>query len=294
MLTEGYSINADIRIDLNNHSLTGNLDESMFTVGANGILALGGGSIENKAQVIDVGNGGTVRILNGSYTSTTEEPFLVSPHGTLIVDDGEIIGSDAAIKCYGSDNQNGDNQGCYATVVINDGTLIGLDGPAISTGESAGMGHNSISIEGGHLEGNVQSVGYEAVGVYIANNDTFVLRDGDIIANGGTGICMRGGDVTISGGSITAINFDKNGNIISDGMIGGDPTIMKGCSAIIYHESANYPGKEGMQLMITGGNIIGIDHSIQVLSNEAEPKVFVTGGSITPIYPEPPEEEPGE
>ena len=112
------------------------------------------------------------------------------------------------------------------------------------------------------------------------------MNGGTIKANGGTGLCMRSGDVTINAGTIIATNVDKNGNVVADGKIGDDSTIMTGCSAIIYHETANYPGKEGMKLTVKGGTIRGVDHSIQVLSNEEVPQVFVTGGALTPPYPE--------
>ena len=117
----------------------------------------------------------------------------------------------------------------------------------------------------------------------------------EIIAHGGTGLCMRAGDVEINGGSITATNVDKNGNVVADGKIGDDSTVMTGCSAVIFHETSNYPGQQQgeMKLTVKGGTITGVDHSIQVLSNAAEPKVFVTGGTLTPAYPEP-EATPGE
>ena len=79
--------------------------------------------------------------------------------------------------------------------------------------------------------------------------------------------------------------------VVADGWIGDRKTVMEGVSAIIYDEAANYPGKAGMKLTINGGTITGIDHSIQVRSNELTPQVFVNGGNLTPVYPEP-EQEP--
>ena len=39
-----------------------------------------------------------------------------------------------------------------------------------------------------------------------------------------------------------------------------------------------------MSLTINGGKITGVVHSVEVLSNEVEPAVSVTGGEFTPAY----------
>lgn len=279
-LTKSYTISGETEIDLNGHELIADINTAMFIVNG-GKLTLKGGTASNRGQIALVSNGGQVIIENGSYTSTKAAVFRAGVEGTVIVNDGNLTGQEGAV-----DSRGKGTNGCGATITINNGKLTGVDNFAIATNGSAGMGNNRITINGGELEGNIQSVGYEAIGVYIANNDTFIMNGGSIKANGGTGLCMRAGNVTINGGTIIATNVDKNGNIVTDGKIGDDPTILEGCSAIIYHETANYPGKEGMRLTIKGGTITGIDHAVQVLSNEATPNVHVSGGNFTPAYPE--------
>ena len=239
-----------------------------------GSVTIKGGSASTRGQMAQVKNGGNLTIENGTYTAAAADVIRVGTDGTVTINGGELTGREGAVACRDGGS----------TVTINGGTLVGTDNYAVATNGSAGMGNT--------LEGNITSPGYEAIGVYIPNSDTFVMNGGEIIAHGGTGLCMRGGDVTINDGTITATNVDKNGNIVADGKIGDDNTVMTGCSAVIYHETANYPGKEGMRLTVNGGIITGVDHSIQVLSNEAEPQVFVTGGDLTPAYPESVAEEP--
>ena len=223
-----------------------------------------------------VENGGELTVENGMYSSSAADVIRVGTNGTVTVNGGELTGREGAVTCRDGGS----------TIVVNRGTLVGTDNFAIATNGSGGMGNNVIEINGGRLEGNIVSAGYEAVGVHVANDDIFVMNGGEIIAYGGTGLCMRAGDVTINGGKITATNVDKNGNVVADGKIGDCPIVMEGCSAVIYHESANYPGKEGMRLTINGGTITGVDHSLQILSNEELPQVFVTGGTLPPAYPE--------
>lgn len=263
----------------------------MFNVGEGGKLTLEGGSASNRGQVGQASNGGEIVVENGSYTSTNAAAFRAAADGTVTVNGGELTGQEGAV-----DSRGKGTSGCNATITVNGGKLVGLDNFAIATNGSSGMGGNSITINGGELEGNIKSAGYEAIGVYIANNDTFVMNGGSIKANGGTGICMRAGNVTINNGTITATNVDKEGRIVADGKIADDPTIMEGCSAVIFHETSNYPGQKlgEMKLTINGGTITGVDHSVQVLSNAEEPKVFVTGGTLKPVYPEPVTETPGE
>lgn len=255
---------------------------ALFNVVAGGRLTLKGGMASNKGQVALASNGGEVVIESGAYASSRAAVVRAGVEGNVTVNGGTLTGQEGAVDCRGK----GTNNTCGATITVNGGKLAGVDNFAIATNGTAGMGGNVITINGGELEGNIQSAGYEAIGVYIANSDVFVMNGGTIKANGGTGICMRAGDVTINDGTIIATNVDKNGNIVTDGKIGDDPTVMEGCSAIIYHETANYPGKEGMRLEVKGGTVTGVDHAIQVLSNEAEPQVFVTGGTFTPDYPE--------
>lgn len=258
------------------------LGSALFNVGAGGKLTLRGGMATNRSQVGLASNGGEIIVESGSYASSKAAVFRAGVQGNVTVNGGSLTGQEGAVDCRGKGSDNR----CGATITINGGKLTGVDNFAIATNGSAGMGGNLITINDGELEGNIKSAGYEAIGVYIANSDIFVMNGGSIKANGGTGLCMRAGDVTINGGTIIATNVDKNGNIVADGKIADDPTVMEGCSAIIYHETANYPGKEGMRLEVKGGTITGVDHAIQVLSNEAEPQVFVTGGSFTPNYPE--------
>ena len=279
-LTRSYAITGETEIDLNGHEIISELGNAIFNVNG-GKLTLKSGMASNRGQIALASNGGQVIVENGTYASSNAAVFRAGVEGTIIINDGSLTGQEGAVDCRGKGTD-----GCGATIVVNGGKLTGLDNYAIATNGSAGMGKNKITINGGELEGNIKSAGYEAIGVYLPNNDTFVMNGGSIKANGGTAICMRAGDVTINKGTIVATNVDKNGNIVADGKIGDDPTIMTGCSAIIYHETANYPGKEGMKLTIKGGTITGVDHAVQVLSNEETPNVHVTGGNFTPAYPE--------
>ena len=235
----------------------------------------GTGTIQNKKWIAVVSNGGKAVINGGTYI-TQNEGFQVTGNGSMVVlNDGHL----QTVECGISASYN-------AYVEMNGGLIETSDNMGIGTNGNGGRGGNTIVMNGGKIDASIRTTGYEAIGIYVANNDTFVMNGGEVIANGGTGLCMRAGDVTIHGGTITATKTAKDGTIVPDGKIADKNTVMMDCAAVIYHESADYPAKQGMKLTVDGGTLTGVDHSVQVLSNEAEPQVFVTGGNLTPAYPE--------
>lgn len=262
--------------------MTSAISDPLFVVdgtelGQDAKLVLTGtsGSISASKWIATATNGGQVVIDGGDYVSLDEAFKAIGTDSIVVFNDGSI----SAVTCG-----IGVDEG--ATVEMNGGVIETSDGMGLGTNDPYGDGGNTITMSGGSIEANVSTSGNEAVGVYIANNDAFTMDGGEIVANGGTGICMRAGTVTINDGTITATGTDKNGDAVSDGYIGDEETVMTGVSAIIYHESADYPANEGMSLTVTGGTITGVDHAIQVLSSENEPNVTVTGGTFQPAYPE--------
>lgn len=263
-------IDKDFVIDLGNSDISTSISDVLFKVDGCTLTLKGVGSINASNIVAEASNGGKIVIEGGHYSSKKKFAFSSLGDGSKITMNGGII----------SAQEGGIGAFDGGEIVVNDGMITIDDNFALFTNGTKNRGGNKITVNGGTLIGNISSAGYEAIGVYIANNDTFVMNDGEIIANNGAGLCMRGGDVTINGGSITA-----TGEAGTTGKIGDDATMMSK-SAVIYHQTAHYPGSAGMKLTITGGKLIGVDHAIEILSDEAEPNVSVTGGAFTPDYPE--------
>lgn len=264
---------------MNGHTIEANLSAALFNVNGGKLTLKGEGTIRNKKWIAQAINDGEVIIDGGNYI-TQVEGFFANSGGKIVFNNGYINTNECALNAAGN-----------ATVEMNGGLIETNDNMGIATNGTSGRGGNTITMNGGKIDASIKSSGYEAIGIYIANNDVFVMNDGEVIANGGTGLCMRAGDVTINGGSITATNTNKAGEIVPDGKIADKNTVMMDCSAVIYHETADYPAKAGMKLTVNGGIITGVDHSIEVLSNEEVPQVFVNGGTFNPVYPEPVVEE---
>ena len=233
----------------------------------------GNGTITNGKWIANVVNGGEVVIEDGTYVTNKEGFTLTGAGSKLVMNGGTIRTQETGIVPH---------QG--AIVEMNGGLIETVDNFGIASNGSAGQGGNTIIINGGKIDAHITSAGWEACGLYVANNDTVVINDGEIVATNGCGICQRAGDLTIHGGMITC-----TGEAGTTGKV-GDGKFQMGKSAVIYHEKANYPGKAGMKLTIDGGTFTGVDHAVEVLSNEETPQVFVTGGTFTPAYPEAVEE----
>ena len=261
-------------IDLGDHEITSNLNAALFRVNNGAKLVLtGDGTISAKKWIVQVNNGEVV-VESGNYNTQNEGFKAIGTSSKVTINGGTISSVECAL---------GANRGGF--IELNGGNIITSDNMGIGTNGSSGEGGNTIIMNGGKIDANIVSAGYEAIGVYIANNDEFIMNGGEIKANGGTGLCMRAGHVVINDGTIIATGTKKDGTPVADGKIADSPVVMTGVSAVIYHESADYPSKAGMKLEVKGGIITGVDNSVEVLSNEEVPQVFVTGGNLTPAYP---------
>ncbi len=266
-------ITKDVVIDLNGNDLSSSVAKSakqhLFVVDGARLTIKGEGNVTSAFRLGAAENGGEIVIEDGNFTCGDVGFTAAGANASIVMNGGSISAVEGGLGAF----DGGD-------IEINGGTIECEDNFALFTNGSSGRGGNTIVVNDGLLIGNIKSAGYEAIGVYIANNDTFVMNGGEIRANNGAGLCMRAGTVTINDGKIVA-----TGEAGTTGKI-GDSNIQMSKSAIIYHESANYPGKGGMNLTINGGEFIGVDHSLEVLSNEVEPAVDVNGGEFTPAYPE--------
>ena len=263
-LTEAITITKNVVLDLNSFTLTSSLNGYMFT--ADGVrLTITGGTINAVNRIAQAVNGGEIVVKTGYYASDDVAFTAIGTGSKVTFNGGRLTATQGGIGAFDA-----------GSIEITNGTITGADNAAVFTPSESGRGGNTIIISGGELIGNVSSQGYQACGLYIANNDTVTINGGSIHANGGCGLLMRAGNVTINNCEIIATTGPN-----VPGRVGNDQTNMS-ASAVIYHESADYPGKTGMSLTIEDGTFVGDDHSVHVLSNESTPNVTINGGSFVP------------
>ena len=269
---EQLVIENDFELDLGGQTLTSTLNYNttpLFKVDGNTLTIKGNGNVTAAKRIAEAVNGGKIVIEGGNFTAGDVAMTSVGAGSEITMENGSINAVEGGLGAFDG-----------AAIEMNGGHIECSDNFPIFTNGSAGRGGNTIVMNGGELIGNITSNGYEAIGVYIANNDSFTMNGGTIIGNGGAGLLMRAGTVVINDGEIIA-RVSDNRPEGSTGWIGDNKTKMSQ-SAVIYHESANYPGKEGMSLTINGGTFTGVAHSLEVLSDEATPNVTVNGGNFDP------------
>lgn len=263
------SLSNDFTFDLNGHSLNTTIDDQ-YLINANGakVTITGNGEINSKMRIGKAVGGGEIIIENGVFTSSNDKAFDAVGEGSKVTfNDGKIYAVEGGLMAFDG-----------AGIEMNGGSITMVDNFGIGTNGTGGRGKNTIVMNDGYIEAHIISDGFEAIGVYIANDDTFIMNGGEIYSINGAGLVMRGGTVELNGGKIRCTGEEGGGGYV------GDKKKVMSQSAVIYDEASNYPGKEGMNLTINGGTFVGFDHSVEVLSTEANPQVSVNGGAFIPVY----------
>lgn len=221
--------------------------------------------------------------LNGNKISIPSGKELVV-NGELVIDgDGRIEAGTWGVNAYGEDAKVVLNSGkltanespmCIqggASFEMNGGELEGFDNCPLMGQGSAGNGGTEMVMNGGTLKAHITSAGYIACGVYMPNNGRFIMNGGEIISDG-AGLVMRAGEVELNGGSIVA-----NGATGVKGKV-GDSRVVVGPYAVVYDESAKYPGATAGLFQLTIGanmSLTGTDGDVStLLSNGATANII--------------------
>ena len=179
-VTENIKIASDKKVtfDLNGHSLTNAGKGHTVTV-------------EGSLTVKDSAEGGKI-------VSTSDCGICVSG-GKLIFNSGAVEAQEMAILFI--------DAGFGA---INSGTFTAKDNAVLGTNGSTGRGGNVINVNGGTFNGNIQTAGYVACGIYAPNDDTWNLNGGTFNITGGAGIVARAGKINIPAERKVKINRKGN------------------------------------------------------------------------------------
>ena len=235
----------EVTLNLNGKTIGG---DGAQTIAVYGDLTIEGGEITGKRTIV-VPAGGSVTINN---TGITSSDCAISAYGSdaeVIVNSGEITAQEVPVLL---------TEGASAT--INGGHLVGLDNFAIGGNGSPGKGNINVTINGGTIEGRIQSAGYIAAAIYWPNSGTLTINGGEIVSEG-AGIVMRGGTVNLNEGTVVTANG-------ASGVLGkvGDSRQVVGPYAVVYDNASNYPAHDSLELNIANGVVLtGTDGDIQCL-----------------------------
>ncbi|HAE88390.1 MAG TPA: hypothetical protein DCG79_00795, partial [Clostridiales bacterium] len=98
---------------------------------------------------------------------------------------------------------------------------------------------NKITVNGGVFNGGIQSAGYVACGIYVANSDTVVVNGGTFNVTDGVGILARSGNTTV--GADVVFNVTGDGHL---GKVGDSKVTVPAGKVLVLDLAAGYPGGE--------------------------------------------------
>ncbi len=166
--------------------------------------------------------------LNGhTITSTTDVALSVTGGKTLrIKGDGNVIAQEmCAMAFFGS------------TLIIDGGTYTAHDNAVFGTNGLSNYGGNTIKINNGTFNGTIETPGYVACGIYVANNDTVIVNGGTFNITNGVGILARSGSTTVGEGVVFNVTGDGEKGKVGDSKV----TVPSG-EVLVVDYAANYPG----------------------------------------------------
>lgn len=148
-------------------------------------------------------------------------------------------------------------------ITINNGTIETIDNIALGDNGTKGKGGNVVNVNGGNLISNIVSAGYISCGIYNANDTTLTVKSGVKITanNGGAGIVIRGGKVTIAKDVI-----DNMVTGTSKGKVGDSKVIVAG--KVVKDYASNYPAKDTINVTIDYATVVDKEAASSIESKQ--------------------------
>ena len=205
--------NKDVTIDLNGKTV--NATGNFATINTGAKLTISGGTVNSGRYVFD------------------------SKGGEVVVNGGNFTAQESVCALFGG-----------SKLTVNGGTFTSKDNSVISTNGSEANGCE-ITVNGGTFNANIQSAGYIACGVYVANKDTVKLNGGTFNITDGVGVLMRAGNTTI--GKNVVINMKNTGKVTA-GKIGDANIDITTPSQLVVDVRSQYPGLDSSFNVVNNSN----------------------------------------
>ena len=194
--------NKDVTIDLNGKTV--NVTKTFANIESDGKLTISGGTVNASRAYVFNNNGGEVVVNGGNFTA-----------------------QEAVCALFGG-----------SKLTVNGGTFTSKDNSVIATNGSAKEGCE-ITVNGGVFNANIQTKGYIACGVYVANKDTVHINGGTFNINNGIGVMMRAGNTTIGKNVVIKLNNDGT---VKSGKIGDANIDITTPGYLVVDTRSHYPG----------------------------------------------------
>ena len=201
-------------------------DEETIVITKNVVVDLGGHTVTGKYVIIASGESAHAIVKNGKIVSSAEA-LTSTRKAELVVENLDVTAQEC---CLGADRS--------ATLIVNSGTYTSKDNFVVMTNGTGGLGGNTIVINGGTFNGNIQSKGYIAGGIYVANNDEVTVNGGTFNITNGVGIVARSGKTTVSAN----VQINLTAGDRTEGWVGDKKLNLPTGKELILDLASNYPG----------------------------------------------------
>ena len=240
-LSQSIRVQRDLTLNLNGNALTttSNTQYMIYVTGSGTEFVLtGNGSITTAKRILQVEAGAQATVLNGHYESTHDVAFCACGNKTikaeLVFGDNQTTTETLTATAV---------EGVFLAIdkgqiTINGGEFTCYDNFVVGTNGSNGRGGNIVTINGGTFNGNIQSAGYIANGVYLANNDTLAIDGAIFNVYGGIGVLARAGSFNVSNSTFNM--YEKAG--LTEGWVGDSKIDLRIPHKFVIDTKSNYPG----------------------------------------------------
>ena len=199
-------------------------------------------SDDRKRDAIHVQNNGTF-VLQSGTVSATNIAIAVEAGSAATIDGGYVEAQESALVVLGND----------AKANINGGILLSKDNATVAGNGLPQYAGTTIKMSGGTLVSNITTTGYTTCGIYHPQKGTLNVTGGKIIAHGGVGILMRGGELKLGEPSTRAgIVIDTSGDK-KPGKVGDAGLVVPGGQAIVMDSKSSYYDWRDMKATINSG-----------------------------------------
>ncbi len=246
-----------IVLDLDGHNITAPIDKNYDAIANNGKL-----TIRDSKK-------------NGKIISEKNHGISVNSNSNTTIEYANIQGQEGAVCGYNTTNG--------AEVTIIDGVFTGKDNAVVIFNGSDRDGEaNKVTINGGIFNGEIQSEGYIACGIYAPWKDKITVNGGTFDIKGGAGIVARAGNVTITGGEFKTTT---NNTTVEKG-IGkvGDSRVVVPCSALVFDSEAAYPALTAdSNIVVTGGTFTSQVNTVSFIKKDTDNnnRIVISGGTFS-------------
>ncbi len=200
------------------------------------------GNVTTKRDAIHVQNNGTF-VLQSGTVSATNIAIAVEAGSMATINSGYVKAREFAVLVRG--------QGAKAN--INGGILLSEDNAVVAGNGLPQNAGTTINMSGGTLVSNIETTGYTTCGIYHPQKGTLNVTGGKIIAHGGVGILMRGGELKLGEPSTRAgIVIDTSGDK-KPGKVGDAGLVVPGGQAIVIDSKSSYYDWRDMKATINSG-----------------------------------------